>query len=136
MYDTTKTTLLDMFLDRTTDENSRENRLVTRETENGNAALIAYGWLKLAEYNESREAVTVFTGHQSLRSTTVSRYLNNVMSRAEERGRDVIVSGESPTVDRPNAGAKYIGNYVSFGNRSPVENDAVNDVLDSLDDLS
>lgn len=133
MYDTTHTTLLDMFLDRTTDESSSENRLVTRETESGNVALIAYGWLKIAEYNESRDAVTVFTGHQSLRSTTVSRYLNTVVSRAEERGRDVILSGESPTVDRPNDGVRYIGNYVSFGgNRSAVEKEAVDDVRESL----
>jgi hypothetical protein len=128
-----KSNLLDMFLDRTAGESYSQNRLVTRETESGNVALIAYGWLKIAEYNEERNAVTVFTGHQSLQSTAVSRYLNDVVSRAEDRGRTVITSGESPQVDKPNDGTKYIGGYVSMdGNRSEVEQNAVQEVVDSL----
>jgi len=129
----TKANLLDMFLDRTTGEAYSEGRLVTRADENGSVALIAYGWLKVAEYNESREAVTVFTGHKSLRSRTVTGYLNDVVSRAESRDRSVILSGESPTVDKPNSGVRFIGNYVSFdGNRSSVEAEAVNEVVESL----
>ena len=128
--------MVDMFLDRTAGESYNENRLVTRETESGNVALIAYGWLKLAAYDESRNAVTVFTGHKSIRSQTVSRWLNNVVSRADERGRDVILSGESPTVDTPNEGTQYIGNYVSFTpNHSPVEREAINTVVESLSHL-
>ena len=81
--------------------------------------------------------MTVFTGHKSLRSRTVSGYLNDVVSRAESRGRDVILSGESPTVDTPNEGTRYINGYVSFsGDRSDVEADAVATVRDSLAHLS
>jgi hypothetical protein len=137
MIANTKQNLIDMFLDRTADESTSENRLTTEETESGNIALIAYGWLKVAEYNESREAVTVFTGHKSLNSKTISRYLNNVVARADERSRDVILSGESPTVDTPNEGTKFINSYVSFsGNRSDVEAEAVATVRDSLSHLS
>jgi len=133
MVHNTKADIVSMFLDRTTDEATTENRLTTRETDSGNAALIAYGWLKVAEYNEARGAVTVFTGHKSLRSVTVSGYLNDVVRMAERRGRDVILSGESPTVDTPNAGTRFIGNYVSFGgSRSSVEEAAVDEVIDSL----
>lgn len=129
----TKSNLLDMFLDRTAGEAYSDNRLTTEETESGNVALIAYGWLKVAEYNESREAVTVFTGHKSLRSRTVSGYLNDVVSRAESRGRSVILSGESPTTDKPNSGVRFIGNYVSMnGAHSGVEADAVDEVVQSL----
>lgn len=127
-----KEAMLQMFTDATAGESYADNRLVTRETDSGNVALIAYGWLKLAEYNERREAVTVFTGHKSLRSTVVTRYLNNVISVAQER-REVILSGESPTVNRPNEGAKYIGSYVDFSTKlSSVEQKAVNTVVESL----
>lgn len=136
-YHPTTSTLLDMFLDRTAGESTKRNRLLTRENDAGNTELIAYGWIKLAEYNESREAVTVFTGHQSIRSTTVSRHLNNVVSAADRRGRDVILSGESPTVNTPNEGARFIGNYVSFnGSHSAVESRAVDTVIESLSGLA
>jgi hypothetical protein len=129
----TKTKLLDMFLDRTTGETFSQNRLKTRRARGGNTALVAYGWLKIAEYNESREAVTVFTGHKSLKSRTVSTYLNDVVKQAKERNRDVILSGESPTVNTPNEGARYINNYISFGGgRSAVEKEAVKTVTESL----
>jgi len=132
-----KANMLDMFLDRTTGESYHNNRLVTRESESGNTALIAYGWLKIAEYNESRECVTVFTGHAAIRSKTTSEYLNDVVNRAENRGRDVILSGESPTVDTPPSIVKYIGNFVSFsGDRSSVEQDASDDVRSSLKQLN
>lgn len=133
----TKRTMLDMFLDRTAGESYSDNRLTTRTTDGGNVALVAYGWLKLAEYNESRNAVTIFTGHKSLRSVTVSRYLNDVARRAESRDRDIIMSGESPTVDTPNTGVRFIGNYVSMsGTRSPVEREAVTEVVNSLKNIA
>jgi hypothetical protein len=132
----TKSDLLEMFVDRTAGESTMFNRLITRETDGGNVALIAYGWLKLAVYDESREAVTVFTGHKSLNSKTVARYLNDVVSKAEERGRDVIITGESPTVDQPNGTTHYINNYISMkGNDSAVERDARNAVIESLSAL-
>lgn len=137
MYATTTSTLLDMFLDRTAGESTQDNRLLTRENDAGNVELIAYGWLKLAEYNESRGAVTIFTGHKSIRSVTVSRHLNDVVSTADRRGRDVVLSGESPTVNTPNEGVRYIGDYVSFdGSHSPVEQAAVSTVVDSLSGLA
>jgi hypothetical protein len=137
MYANTKQNVLDMFLDRTAGESSDENRLITRETENGNVSLIAYGWLKIAEYDESRGVVTVFTGHTSINSCTVSRYLNDVIQRGEERGRDVVLSGESPTVDTPNDGVRFINNYISFdGTKSSVEKWAQNFVRESLSHLA
>jgi hypothetical protein len=136
MYANTKREVLDMFLDRTTGESTFANRLTTRETESGNVALIAYGWLKVAEYSESRGAVTVFTGHKSLNSKTISRYLNDVVRRADNRGRDVILSGESPTVDTPNEGTRFINNYISMtGSDSAVERDARTTVRQSLSHL-
>jgi len=133
MYANNKRSMLEMFMDNTAGESYNQNRLVTRESDGGNVALIAYGWLKLAEYSESRNAVTVFTGHKSLRSQTLSRWLNEVVSVADDRGRDVILSGESPTTDTPNEGARFIGNYVSFTpNHSSVERDAIDTVEASL----
>lgn len=133
MYATDKRSLLEMFVDNTSGETHNENRLITRDAESGNTALIAYGWLKLAEYNEEREAVTVFTGHKSLRSKVVSRWLNDAVRVAEQRNRDVILSGESPTVDTPNEGTRFIGNYVSMdGDHSAVEQEAVQTVRESL----
>jgi len=133
MYANNKRSMLEMFMDNTAGESYNQNRLVTRESDGGNVALIAYGWLKLAEYSESRNAVTVFTGHKSLRSQTLSRWLNEVVSVADDRGRDVILSGESPTTDTPNEGTRFIGNYVSFTpNHSSVERDAIDTVEESL----
>lgn len=127
-----KTQLIEMFADNTAGESYHHNRLVTRETDGGNVALIAYGWLKLAEYNESREAITLFTGHKSLKSTAVSRYINDVRRVAGER-RTIIRSGESPTVNKPNAGTRYIGEYIDFsGGLSAVEKNALDLVRDSL----
>jgi|APHM01.1.fsa_nt_gi hypothetical protein len=131
-YQTSLNEMLAMFVDNTAGETFNQNRLITTE-DGDNVALIAYGWLKIAEYNESRDAVTVFTGHQSLQSVTVSRWMNRVTEKAENRGRDVILSGESPTTNPPNSGADYIGEYVSFtSDRSEVEKQAVQEVVDSL----
>jgi hypothetical protein len=136
-HQTSRKAMLEMFVDNTAGENYGKNRLVSREADNGNVALIAYGWLKVAEYNESREAVTVFTGHKSLRSRVVTRWLNAVVRVANERDRSVILSGESPTVDTPHEGTRFIGNYVSMdGHHSAVEEEAVDTVVDSLKHLS
>jgi len=136
-HQTSRKAMLEMFTDNTAGETYNQNRLVTRKSDNGNVALIAYGWLKLAEYNESREAVTVFTGHKSLRSQTVSKWLNAVVETADNRNRSVILSGESPTVDTPNEGTRFIGNYVSMdGDHSSVEQQAVDTVVDSLKHLA
>lgn len=124
--------LMEMFLDKTAGETYRKNRLATRESDSG-VELIGYGWLKLAEYNETLEAVTVFTGHQSIRSSTVSRWLNEIVNVADRRERAVILSGESPTVAPPNEGTKYIGNYISMdSNHSPVERDVKQEVEESI----
>jgi hypothetical protein len=80
--------------------------------------------------------VTVFTGHTSLKSKTVNEWLNAVVRVAEDRGRDKILSGESPTVDTPNDGTQYINNYVSFdSNQSSVEMNARRNVRQSLTHL-
>lgn len=136
MYANTKAQLFDALFDATTGIKYSQNRMITRETEDGNVSLIAYGWLKIAEFTESKDAVTVFTGHRALNSQTLSRYLNDVVSHAEDSNVDVIISGESPAVDTPNEGVKYIKNYVSMsGNRSPVEEEAVDEVVESLRDI-
>jgi len=136
-HQTSRKSLIDMFVDNTAGETCSKNRLVTRESENGNVALIGYGWLKLAEYNESRDVVTVFTGHTSLDSHTVKEWLNAIVEQADSRGRTVMLSGESPSVDTPNNGAQFIGDYVSMdGGHSPVEQNAVDTVIDSLAHLA
>jgi hypothetical protein len=136
-YQKTLTTMLEMFLDNTAGETYGDNRLVTRENDAGDVTLVAYGWLKVAAYNEDRDAVTVFTGHQALQSKTVNRWTNEVVNAANERGRSVIISGESPTVDTPNDGVKYIDNYISMtGTYSDVEADAKAEVEASLEDVS
>lgn len=130
---TSKQAMLDMFLDRTARESGNHDRLATIETEGGNVALIGYGWIKLAEYDESRNVVTVFTGHTSIRSNTVNTWLNDVVRRAESRGRDVVLSGESPSIDTPNDGVQYVNEYVSFSaDQSAVERDAINHALGSI----
>ena len=127
-----KAKMLEMFTDATAGEVYSSGRLETTETESENVALVAYGWLKLAEYNERREAVTVFTGHKSLGSHSISRYLNDVVRVAQER-RDVILSGESPTVAKPNEGTKYIGEYVNFRtDMSSVEKKAIRSAIASI----
>jgi hypothetical protein len=132
LYDPTTTEIVEMFTDRTPNESTRYNRLITREEDNGNTALIAYGWQKIAVYDESRELVTVFTGHASDSSPTVNKYLNMVVDIAEERGREVVASGETPTDGQPPWIVKFIESYVSFGSRSPVEEEAFSSVIEEL----
>lgn len=127
-----KQAMLEMFTDNTAGESYAQGRLQTVETESGSVALVAYGWLKLAEYNERREAVTVFTGHRALNSRIASRYLNDIIEVASER-RNVILSGESPVLGKPNSGSDYIGEYVNFSSKlSAVEQKAVQAVVESI----
>lgn len=136
MYgNSTKRELFEKFVDRTSGESTKYNRLVTRENDAENVILLGYGWLKLAEYDESRNLVTIFTGHQAIESETVSQWLNEILQVAEERGRSVVLSGESPTDGEPNKGVQFINEYVSFASRSPVEENAVNLVRESLADV-
>jgi len=127
--------MMEMFADATVGESYHENRLITEETDAGTVALTAYGWMKLAEYDETENHVTVYFGHKSVGSRTISRWLNSVLDIASER-RSVTVSDESPTVRTPNEGVKYIGEYINFKNKSPVEAAAEETVIDSLSFLS
>lgn len=124
-------TIIEMFADATTGESYAENRLMTRETESGNVALIGYGWQTLAEYDETEDQVTVFFGHKGV-SKTATRWLNKILSIAAER-RNVQISHESPVVRDPPKASNYIGEYVrDFKNMSPVEETAVAIVERSL----
>jgi hypothetical protein len=137
MYANTKSELFGALFDNNTDVTYSQNRLVTRETDSGNVSLIAYGWLKIAEFDSDDGTVTVFTGHKAIDSTTLSRYLNDVTRNAQDRDHDVVLSGESPTVDTPNDGVRFINNYVSMdGGHSPVEQQAVDAVVESLSDVA
>jgi len=128
-----KRTMLEMFADGTTGESYYKQRLVTTETDSGSVALIAYGWIKLAEYNERRGVVTVFTGHRAIESKVLNRWISDVIDVVGER-RDVVVSGESPCVDTPNEGVKYVGSYIDFSTRlSGVEKSAIKTVEKSIE---
>lgn len=124
--------IIEKFVDRTPGENTIGNRLRTVEAENGDVLLVGHQWNTLARYNEERGVVTVFTGHHNVDSRTTSRYLNRVAEIAEARGRDVVLSGESPIFDTPTEATQYINNYVGSGPLSPVERDAVAHVYDAL----
>jgi hypothetical protein len=132
-YYTSRQTMLEMFTDATPGETYQHNRLITQESDNGTVELIGYGWLKIAEYDESNNHVTVFTGHRSLESKTVGEWLNEVVRVAENRGRTVSLQDDSPKDGQPNDGTKFINNYISFkASKSAVEKDAQNEVVDSL----
>jgi hypothetical protein len=136
-YHNTVSEIVEMFTDRTAGESTTHNRLITRETDNGDVALIAYGWLKIAQYDEERGVVTVFTGHKNIESQTVNEYTNKVIETARDRGRTVSVVGESPTCGQPNGETQFINNYVTFGgNMSAVERDAQQSVIESLAHLA
>lgn len=127
--------IIEMFADNTSGETYHRGRLVTREMASGNVALIGYGWMKLAEYDESENHVTVFFGHKSTESKTVSRWLNRILEQTSDR-RNVSISDESPVVGKPNDGVRYIGEYVGdFTNLSPVDRGAIEFVENSLDFL-
>lgn len=126
-------TIVEMFADNTAGESYNDKRLITEETDSGNVALVGYGWMKLAEYDETENHVTVFFGHKAIKSKTVTRWLNRVLEKTSDR-RSVTISHESPTVRAPNEGVKFIGGYIGDFNESisTVEKKAVNTVIESL----
>lgn len=129
--------MFEMFADATVGESYHENRLITEETDAGTVSLTAYGWMKLAEYDETEGHVTVFFGHKNIESRTISRWLNSLLEVARSRGRSVTISDESPTVRKPNDAVEYIGGYVgNFSDMSPVEQEAHDNVLRSLSYLN
>lgn len=124
--------MLEMFADSTVGESYHHGRLITEETDSGNVALVAYGWMKIAEYDETEGQVTAFFGHKSVESRTISRWLNRVVEQVGQR-RDVNISPESPTVRSPNDGVEFIGEYIGdWNDKSPVEEKAEKAVIDSL----
>lgn len=122
---TNRDSLIQMFLDGTSGEVYGDGRLVTQDEGEGVTSLIAYGWNKVAEYDESTDTVTVFAGHAGNISKTVTRYVNLVHEMGGKRQtRTVNVLADSaPNVGRPPAeAAQFIGNYRSFhGEPSSVE---------------
>jgi hypothetical protein len=114
-----------MFLDATAGETYNEGRLATRQSGENTVELIAYGWNKIAEYNEATDTVTVFAGHSENVSKTVTRYVNLVHEIAGKRqSRTVnVLADAAPNVGRPPAqSAQFIDNYKSFsGSDSSVE---------------
>lgn len=127
--------LINMFLDNTSDEVYAEGRLKT-ERQGDTLALIAYHREKIAEYDESAGTVTVFAGHHGNVSDTVNRYISRVVKIAGQRNdRDVILTELAPNVRmRPVAqSARNIGQYVRFGGElSPAEKREVRDVNAAL----
>lgn len=125
-------TIIEMFADATPGESYADNRLITEKAESGNVALVAYGWMKLAEYDETEEQITVYMGHKSIESQTVSRWLNKILEQTSER-RPVNISDRSPTVRTPNEAVEYVGSYINFeGDKSAVEREAEREVVESL----
>jgi len=122
---TTRDSFVQMFLDATARETYNEGRLATRQSGENTVELIAYGWNKIAEYNEATDTVTVFAGHSENVSKTVTRYVNLVHEMAGKRqSRTVnVLADAAPNVGRPPAqSAQFIDNYKSFsGSDSSVE---------------
>jgi hypothetical protein len=124
-YTNSRDDVLEMFLDGTEDEVYGSGRLYTRESGEGSVELIAYGWNKLAEYNESTGDVRIFFGHRGNISETVDGYLDDLSDMAEERDHRSVqeLLTAAPNVGRPPAeAAQFIDNYKSFsGSDSNVE---------------
>jgi len=122
---TTRDSLVQMFLDATEGEVYGDGRLVTQSSGENSVELVAYGWNKIAEYNEETDTVTVFAGHAGNVSKTVTRYVNLVHEMAGKRqSRTVnVLVDAAPNVARPPAqSAQFIDNYRSFhGKPSSVE---------------
>lgn len=122
---TQRDSLIQMFLDASSAEAYGNGRLVTRESGENSVELIAYGWNKIAEYNESTDTVTVFAGHAGNISPTVTRYVNLVHEMAGKRETRTVnvLADVAPNVARPPAqSAQFIENYRSFsGEPSSVE---------------
>lgn len=117
--------LIQMFLDATDGEVYADGRLVTRSSGESTTELVAYGWNKIAEYDERTDTVTVFAGHAGNVSKTVTEYVNKVREIAglrETRRVNALVDA-APNVARPPAeSVQFIDNYRSFsGNPSSVE---------------
>ena len=109
--------LIQMFLDGTSGEVYGDGRLITQDEGEGVTSLIAYGWNKVAEYDEQTDTVTVFAGHAGNISKTVTRYVNLVHEMGGKREtRPVnVLADAAPNVGRPPAeAAQFIGNYRSF----------------------
>lgn len=117
--------LIQMFLDATSGEVYAEGRLVTRDEGEGVTSLIAYGWNKIAEYDERSDTVTIFAGHAGNVSKTVTEYVNKTREIAglrESRRVNTLVDA-APNVARPPAeSVQFIDNYRAFsGSPSSVE---------------
>lgn len=137
-YTSNVSEVIEMFTDATVGESTMNNRLVTVEMDNGNVGLVAYGEKILAEYDEAEGRVTAYLGHRTGGGKTVSKWLNQVTEEAAAR-RSITYSDDAPWFAPPNAeAAQYIGAYVNFENKSPVEEQAARTVIESLrflDDL-
>jgi hypothetical protein len=131
-------TLIQMFLDGSSNEVYADGRLITRESGESTVELIAYGWNKIAEYNESTDTVTLFAGHAGNVSKAVTEYVNLVDSISAERESRTLnkILEAAPNVARPPAeSAQFIDNYRSFdGNPSSVEEWATDTVERSISD--
>lgn len=127
--------LIQMFLDATAGETYNQGRLATRQSGENTVELIAYGWNKIAEYNEETDSVTIFAGHSGNISQTVTRYVNLVREIAGKRQTHTVnvLIDAAPNVARPPESVQFIDNYVSFsGSKSPVEQWAQASVDDSV----
>ena len=92
----TRDSLIQMFLDASAGEVYGDGRLVTREAGENTVELVAYGWNKVAEYDESTDTVTLFAGHAGNVSKTLTRYVNLVHEMAGKReSRTVNVLADS-----------------------------------------
>ena len=114
---TNRDSLIQMFLDASADEVYGDGRLVTQQSGENTVELIAYGWNKIAEYDEATDTVTVFAGHAGNISKTVTRYVNLVHEMAGKRETRTVnvLADAAPNVGRPPAeAAQFIGNYRSF----------------------
>jgi len=124
-YTNSRDDVLEMFLDGTEDEVYGSGRLYTRQSDEGALELIAYGWNKIAEYDESTGDVRIFFGHYNNISDTVDGYLDDLSEMVDEREHRSVqeLVTAAPNVARPPAeAAQFIDNYKSFsGSDSPVE---------------
>ena len=114
---TNRDSLIQMFLDASADEVYDNGRLVTQQSGESTVELIAYGWNKIAEYDEATDTVTVFACHAGNISKTVTRYVNLVHEMAGKRETRTVnvLADAAPNVGRPPAeAAQFIGNYRSF----------------------
>ncbi len=110
--------LIQMFLDATDGETYGDGRLITRSTGEHTTELIAYGWNKIAEYNESIDTVTVHAGHAGNVSQTVTRYVNLVREIGAKRRTTRVntLADSAPNVSGniPSDSTQFIGNYKDY----------------------